>query len=470
MNCRALTGSSRRQRTNVVLGPLLLAVAVSAAVSPTTARAAGTPWTGWVSSPVSSTSLLAVDGGLLPAAPSTAAATAWITVDPGTTGSRWRGVGGSLTDSAVQLLTSYPAAEQQLFGSGTAASGRLNLLRLPLSSTDFSSRSWTWSWNTSTQQATPTAEALAAVKIISAIRTAQPALTVIATPWSAPAAMKTSGSIKGGALKVGSEQSYADLLVAQALWLVQHNVPLVAVTLGNEPGFSTSEYASMTMTDSQMVTLAKSVRPRLPAGVQLWAWEHNWDGYTRAQNLIQGAPGSFQASAFHCYGGDPAQMASVSGQKVMTECTGTTDGLSSTLGWDAKQLIVGPLKANSTGLLMWNLALDPNHGPKAAGGCTDCRGLVTIDPATGLRTMNPEFYTLAHVARAADPGARFLPKTTASSSALTAAAFLDPDGTVGVVGFNQSWAVQVISVQITGGGERRFSIAPRSMFTFRGTP
>src|SRR6185503_4948640 len=47
---------------------------------------------------------------------------------------------------------------------------------------------------------------------------------------------------------------------------------------------------------------------------------------------------------------------------------------------------------------------DENHGPHL-GGCGDCRGVVTINSATGAVTRNPEYYALAHASRFVRPGA-----------------------------------------------------------------
>ena len=76
---------------------------------------------------------------------------------------------------------------------------------------------------------------------------------------------------------------------------------------------------------------------------------------------------------------------------------------------DNLKFFVGTLVIDGTrnwakGVLLWNLALDENHGPHL-GGCADCRGVVTIESATGAVTRNVEYYALAHASRFARPGA-----------------------------------------------------------------
>jgi glucosylceramidase len=89
------------------------------------------------------------------------------------------------------------------------------------------------------------------------------------------------------------------------------------------------------------------------------------------------------------------------------------------------KLIIKGANNWSRGALLWNLALDPAHGPHK-GGCADCRGVVTISPATGTITRNVEYYVLGHASRFVLPGAYRV--ATNHGEDVEAAAFLNPDG------------------------------------------
>ena len=54
-------------------------------------------------------------------------------------------------------------------------------------------------------------------------------------------------------------------------------------------------------------------------------------------------------------------------------------------------------------VVLWNLALDENHGPHV-GGCTNCRGLVTTH-GDGSVTKEPDYWALGQVSRFVRPGA-----------------------------------------------------------------
>ncbi len=290
-------------------------------------------------------------------------------------------------------------------------------------------------------------------------------LGVIATPWSAPPSMKTSGSIAGGALATRDEGQYADLLLAQSRWLVAAGVPLRAITITNEPGYS-APYPSMTMTDDQMSTVALKIGASLRSdGVELWAVDHNWADRSRVDNVLRLAPGAFAKAAFHCYGGTPNQMAGLSVPTVVTECTGTNDSWEGTFRWDARNLVADSIRAGSTGLLMWNLVLDSSSGPKLPGGCSNCRGLLTIDSVSGAITATPEFYTLAHLSRAAAAGAIVIDST--SSTDVPVVAFSNPDGSIGVFGLNDTTLSQTIALQSPGGQQQRLMVGAHELFTVR---
>jgi glucosylceramidase len=90
------------------------------------------------------------------------------------------------------------------------------------------------------------------------------------------------------------------------------------------------------------------------------------------------------------------------------------------------KLIIGASNNWSRGTLLWNLALDPSHGPHT-GGCGDCRGVVTINPATAAITRNVEYYVLGHASRFVLPGA-YRVATAKRGNEIEAAAFLNTDG------------------------------------------
>ena len=444
----------------VLAGLALLVAAVGTVVTHDEPATPGSPdRTGaWVSSPT--------DPGrrLLPVEPSTRPATATVRLDPGDERQVWRGTGGALTDASVELLDRAPEARRLLFDPDAEDGARLSWLRLPLTATDFSRSPWTWGWDGTT--ASPSDEARAAVATVGSLARLRPGLRVVASPWTAPTWMKEPKGVRGGALRQDQVEQYAEMLVAQADALDEAGVPLAALTVGNEPGHS-ADYPSMSISDEQLAELGRRVGPRLhERDVELWAVDHNWADRPRYDAVLAAAPGAFDAAAFHCYRGEPAQMRGVAVPPVVDECSGTTSSWSEAFAWQSRRLVEESIAAGSTGLLMWNLALDPSAGPRdlaSQQGCSSCRGLVTV---SGEEVEpGPEFYLLAHVSRAADPGARVL--GTSASRGLAAAGFADPDGTAGVVVHNGTGRERVVRVTVRGGGSTRYVVRAGELLTVR---
>jgi len=140
-----------------------------------------------------------------------AANTQVITVKNGTTYQSLTGFGAALTDSSAWLLSQLPAATlnptlQSLFGPGG-----LSVVRVPLGSSDFvvgAPYSYDDLPNTDPPGATNanlTGFSVARdetylIPLLRSIRAIDPAVQIVATPWSAPGWMKTSGSLIGGTL------------------------------------------------------------------------------------------------------------------------------------------------------------------------------------------------------------------------------------------------------------------------------
>ena len=382
-----------------------------------------------------------------------------VDVGPAASDRTWRGVGAALTDASVELITGRPDAIAALFDPSLPGGAGLDLVRLPLSATDFSTRSWTWALTG--EEVTPTPEALAAVAVVDDVLALRPDLAVIGAAWSSPPEMRTDPSAPGGALV--DVERYGELLAGQVDWLLERGVPLTAVSLGNEPGH-VGDAPTLAMSDAQMVALSHALHPTFArAGVELLALDHNWDDADRAADLLDA--GAFDAAAFHCYGGSPQAMAAVDAPVFVSECTATTGAWHESVGWMARELIGESIRAGSTGLVMWNLALDPDHGPKQPGGCTDCRGLLTIDPAADSIATTPEFSVLAHLAAAADPGAAILDVDRIDG--LPLAAFVNPDGSLGIFGHNDRPEPVALTFRIGDGSTVHVAVDSWGIFSVR---
>ncbi len=386
--------------------------------------------------------------------------TAEVVVDRGSAslGQEWIGVGAALTDASVAHLKGRPELVTLLFGQEPGSIG-LEWLRLPLSATDMSTT--LWAWKSGKRGVRPSRPAREAIRFLRReVLPVTPDLQVMASAWTAPPAYKTNSAWFGGRLRGDRVRKYARLLVGQARWLTSHGVPLRSMSLVNEPGH-TSDYPTMAIGDRQLTRLARRVSgPLDDLGVQLWGLDHNWADVPR---LDATGTAGLDAVALHCYEGAPSQAAGLALPWLVTECTGTDDGAISTFAWDSKNLVVDAVAAGSTGLMMWNLALSPGWRG-SYGGCATCRGLVTVD--AGSMRREPEFFTLAHLRRAAPAGARAASVSTAGP--LIATGFAHAGG-VGVYGFNASDQTQTVRVRTSDGALASVhEVGPYEIFSWVG--
>ena len=98
-----------------------------------------------------------------------------------------------------------------------------------------------------------------------------------------------------------------------------------------------------------------------------------------------------------------------------------------------RNIFIGTAANWSRTALMWNLALDQDHGPQN-NGCSDCRGVVTITNPGGPVTKNEEYYAIGHMSKFVDAGARRVAISLSPGlSTLETVAFQNPDGSKALV-------------------------------------
>ena len=440
---------------------------------------------------------------------SSSSTAATLTLDTGVTGQSVTGFGAALTHSSAELLMALPAAERQrvlveLFDP--AGPVRLSVLRVPLGASDFVVGSpFTYDdtpgnkpdWSLSRFSTAKDTKALRPV--LQQIKRIAPDLVVVASPWSAPAWLKASGSLKGGRLRADTRAvpTYAEYLVRALRDFRAAGVPIDVLTVQNEPQTrSFADYPRMDMPAAQQVAVINALVPRLEAAelrVRILGFDHNWvqhpgdvasvpaggdaeDDYA-LRVLRSSAGASVAGTAFHCYYGDasaqePVHAAFPDKEIWVTECSGShgpTDTPSryfaDTLAWQSKNLMIASLRHWATSVMTWNLALDPSGGPHS-GGCTTCTGVVTVD--NGRVTPNAEYYVLAHASRFLPPGSVRV-ASTMSAGALTHVAFRAPDGTIAVLVQHGGWSALPLTITVAGTAYD-VAIPPRSTSTVRIAP
>jgi len=402
--------------------------------------------------------------------PSVASGQFVISVDDSRPYQRIRGFGASMTESSAWLLaTQMPAASRaevmtRLF-SPDAGIG-LSFLRHPIGASDFSLSHYSYDdvpYGESDYSLARFSAARDDAFVFPAVRDAlrlNPQLTIMASPWSAPAWMKTSGSMVGGMLATDAYTAFATYLVKSVQAIEARGIPVAAVTIQNEPRYLPPDYPGMYMPAEDQATLIRQyVGPALAAsglGAQLLAWDQNWEAdYPFTVMQDPGAARYLSGVAYHCYAGDPTEMTYLhdtwpSAAVLVTECsTGawSQTPFSAAL-YEKLRVLIRSTRNWAEAVAMWNLVLDDSGGPHT-GGCTTCSPLVTIDRASGALRYEADYFALGHFSAFVKPGARRVDSTTFESEGVESVAFVNPDGTHVLVVWN-GWGPRRITVAWQG--------------------
>ncbi|ADV65898.1 carbohydrate-binding protein [Deinococcus maricopensis] len=395
-----------------------------------------------------------------------------ITVDAGRTYQRMEGVGAALTESSAWLIQHKLSAAgrdallHDLFDAQRGAG--FDYVRLPMGASDFARSHYTYddvpagSSDATLAHFSVDHDRADVLPVAVAARTINPNLQFMASPWSAPAWMKTSGSLIGGQLKPEAYSVYAQYFRKFVDAYRDAGVPISAVTVQNEPHHEPGDYPGMRMEpDAQAAFIGAHLAPALKgSGTKILAWDHNWDEWDYPLKVLadKAAYAAVDGTGFHCYGGDVSAQSQVHdtypGKDVyFTECSGGAwaDNYADNLRWNTRTLLIGATRNWAKTVLLWNLALDETHGPHT-GGCGDCRGVVTINGADGTVQHNVEYDVLGQYGKAVRPGAVRIDSSTynTDAGALQSVAFRNPDGRKALIVLNDTDAPTTFKVKEAG--------------------
>ncbi|MEV8046734.1 ricin-type beta-trefoil lectin domain protein [Streptomyces griseoluteus] len=475
----------------LLLAALLTTAGITTLATPA-AHAAGEPVTAWLTTTDDSAGRHVVRG-LEPQTPFAFSAGAGgggenITVDENTRYQTFTGGGASFTDTAAWLMNgsgalspaTRDATMRKLF-SPTDGIG-LSFLRNPMGASDLARSGYTYD-DVPAGQTDPSlakfslAHDLAdVIPLTRQARQLNPDLTVMASPWTAPAWMKDSGSLNGGWLKAEDYGAYASYFVKYLQGYRDQGVPVSYVTAQNEPTCC-SGYPSMSWNASGLAYFTKSeLLPRLQqAGLstKVLAHDWNWDTYDSyaAQTVDDAAVRNhpnFGGIAWHGYGGDVGKQTAVHNQypaldAFATEHSGGT--------WIADQQredlsdIINYTRNWAKSVTKWSLAVDQNMGPHN-GGCGTCTGLITVhngDGRSGSVDYTVEYYDMGHLTKFVRPGAQRIAST--ASSTVPNVAWRNPDGGKALIAYNGATSARQVTIN-WGAQHATYTLPARTSATF----
>jgi glucosylceramidase len=380
------------------------------------------------------------------------------------------GFGGAVTDATADLYAKLKPAAKKAFMTACFDPREgmgYNIMRTTINSSDFGTDTYSYVRDGDT--------ALSSFDIRHDLKNRVPFLRealalakgygsemrVFATPWSAPAWMKSNKTmLKGGKLLPEYRDAWARYYVKFIQAYEKAGVPIFAVSVQNEP-MATQTWESMLYTaEEETRFLADYLGPTLKnAGLgdkKILVWDHNRDLLPqRAGHVLSDAKARpyVWGVAYHWYetwaGGDPMHRNVAAVHEaypdvplLMTESCIEKYDRTRLQDWANGERygsqMIADLNAGGSGWIDWNMLLDMQGGPNHVGNYCFAPLHASDD---GELVYTPIFPYIAHISRYFKPHARRV-SATASRSVLETTAFRNPDGSLAVVVMNKTEQAQ----------------------------
>ncbi|MGN6212789.1 glycoside hydrolase family 30 protein [Parafilimonas sp.] len=336
-----------------------------------------------------------------------------ITVDSTITYQTIDGFGYTLTGGSAQAINSLDATAkanllQELFGSASNSVG-ISYLRISIGASDLNAEVFSYDdvagdVNLEHFSLEKDKELIALLKEIVAIN---PSIKILATPWSPPAWMKDNNKSIGGSLYTKYYDVYAQYFVKYIQAMKAEGITVDAITPQNEPLHPGNNPSMLMLAGDQANFIKNSLGPAFAAAnisTKIIIYDHNCDKPDYPMTVLNDADAAkyVDGSAFHLYAGDISALSTVHNafpdkHVYFTEQWTSSEGqFAGDFLWHVKNVIVGSMNNWSRVALEWNLANDASFGPHTPGGCTQCKGALTIN---GSVTRNVAYYIIAQIAK-----------------------------------------------------------------------
>ena len=435
------------------------------------------------------------------------------------------GYGASLTHASAYLLMQADEATrttvlQELFSRDGA---NLSLVRIPIGASDYIPGDTYFTCDDMPSGKTDMtlehfnldhdSDIIAVAKQILQIN---PNVTFMASPWSAPAWMKTNGRLVGAAgLKSNMYEVYADYLVKFVTEYQKEGISIQSLTLVNEPNVGNLSYPTMNMSGKEAAIITAHVGSKLEAlglTVDIVAWDYNYgssyassaDAYLDAlyKDYAETAGKYSNTVGFHGYDGDAywnssrnfgmksgiQRVSQVYGKaSIITEITESevSYDFANNLTWACKNIILAPCAVQSDGegnlwngcggALYWNLVLDSNGQPCPANHGA-CFGVISLDSYTQADgtiayrySKSSAYYAMAQVSKFlydVDGVGCYAINATTTSQELTVLAYYRNDGAIVTVVLNENRNTTLPVDIVIDGRKISYEIPPQSLVTF----
>lgn len=373
------------------------------------------------------------------------------------------GFGYTLTGGSADLINALPATTrqallQELFSPVNGIG--VNYLRVSIGASDLSAQVFSYNDMPAGQTDITLAnfslshDETNLIPVLKEILLINPSLKILGSPWSAPTWMKDNNNSVGGSLLPQYYGVYANYFVKYIQAMQAKGIRIDAITIQNEP-LHGGNNPSMVMTAAQQAAFIKNnLGPAFQAAsinTKIIVWDHNCDnpGYPVEVMNDAAAKQYVDGSAFHLYNGDINVLSQVHNAHpdkhvyFTEQYTSSTGGFGGDLKWHLKNVIIGSMRNWSRNALEWNLANDATYGPHTPGGCTVCKGALTISGS--VITRNVAYYIIAHASKFVPDGSTRIKSELYGS--IQNVAFKRQDGKKVLIVLNDGGSTQTFNIK-----------------------
>lgn len=386
-----------------------------------------------------------------------------ITVDPSKVYQTVDGFGYTLTGGSVEVINRLSKSKktellEELFSDSGIG---ISYLRLSIGASDLNST--VFSYNDLPKGETDLAlskfsleKDKALIDLLKEILTLNPKIKIMATPWSPPVWMKNNDSSIGGSLKPKFYDVYARYFVKYIQAMKSEGISINAIMPQNEP-LNPNNNPSLSMSWEEQNSFIKNyLGPIFKSSnikTKIVIYDHNSDNIIYATKILSDKISNsyVDGTAFHLYAGQINTLGQLHNSFpkkniYFTEQWTSSDGtFSEDFNWHMKNVIIGSMRNWSKTALEWNLANDISFDPHTLGGCTKCKGAVTIIDNSNYK-KNVAFYIIAQISKFVPTGSKRI--SSSETENLTSAAFITPAKNKVIIVFNTATKTQNFNVKL----------------------
>ena len=376
------------------------------------------------------------------------------------------GFGYTLTGGSAYHINRLSATQkssllQELFGNNENSIG-ISYLRVSIGASDLSAEVFSYDdmptgqTDVNLTNFNLSKDTVDVIPLLKEILLINPNIRIMGSPWSAPVWMKDNGSSIGGSLQPQYYGVYAQYFVKYIQAMRAKGITIDAITPQNEPQHGGNN-PSMVMSAAQQADFIKNhLGPAFqaaPLTTKIIIWDHNCDNPTYPITILNdpAAKQYINGSAFHLYNGDISALSTVHAAHpdkhlyFTEQWTAGSGSFNGDLKWHLRNVIIGSMRNWSKVALEWNLASDGSYNPHTPGGCTECKGALTLD---GAINRNVAYYIVAHASKFVLPGSVRIESNNAAT--IFNAAFKTPDGKKVVIAINDGTTTATFNIKFKG--------------------